>query len=403
MTNKESWDLLTKDLPSHQSWLDLTFLGMISAALERRVWYGSGGREIFCNLFIAIVGPPGSGKTMATNEVKRILHGVKDEQKQTVEDGALVRAPYFTTAPDTTTFEGSLADMSKHTKFFTHEGKKRAQVPYLLLLSELNSYIRLDHTQIPKALLKFYDCENYEYKPKHGSPDIIRNSCVTIIGGATMQFLRDGYDKGIFDDGFAARFVWSFESGPSNRPVNFELCELSDEQIEARKRLIAWVEKLTKVSGKLTYSAATGEFLQNWFAGEHQEEKASAPDYMQYYMSRKGMHLRKLAACIHFSENDSMEISQESFERALALLKKLEPGLAAFVAVGRNPLIGVYRKAVDYIRGRDGVTREELLLQFMSDFVNPRRDVDEMLVVLCVTNKINLIRKNGKELYYASR
>lgn len=396
MTNTDAWNHLTKDLPTPQAWIDLGYLGLISIAMERRVWFGSGGREVYPNLFMAFVGPPGKGKSFVLTEMRRVLSGIRDENRpMVVQDGELVPRCYFNFSPDTTTFEGALTDISRNTKLVEIDGRRKSQAPYAVLLSELNSFIRLDHSQIPKALLKFYDCEDYEYKPKHGPPDIIRNSAMQVIGGATMEFLEDGYKKGIFNDGFTARFIWSFEN--RKRHSNFEVSTVSDEQLRCREQLIEWIGRLTKVSGQLSYSEETSEFLQQWYSETHTPAEDAAPRHLQDYMARKAMHLRKLAICVHFAENDSRVIGIESFKKALAILERLEPNLAAFKVIGRNTMAKHQLRVLDYISTRDGVAFNELLINFNIDM--KRDELQETLNVYMLTGQLK--EQNGK--YYANR
>lgn len=395
MTNKEAWDTLTADLPSPQAWVDLSLYGLISIALERRVWFGNGGREVYPNLFMAFVGPPGKGKSFILTEIRTILKAVKSESRTVVEDGAIAKGSYFNFSPDTSTFEGTLSDMSKLTKMVKVDGKQVMQAPYAVLLSELNSFIRLDHEQITKALLKFYDCEDYEYKPKHGTPDILRKTAMQVIGGATMEFLEEGYKKGIFNDGFTSRFIWSFES--KKRNSNFEVSTVSAEQLRCRQSLVDYVYKLLEVSGQCTYDQETADWLQHWFAEIHSPAEDMAPRHLQNYMARKAMHLRKMALCLHFSESLSTKIPLSAFQKALELLERLEANLSAFKIIGRNKLAKHQLDVLEYIRSREGVTFAELLINFMVEI--KLEELQETISLFTITGQ--LVQKGDK--YYAQR
>jgi len=100
MTNLEKWNFYLKDLESPQVFLDWTFYGMISAALQRRLWIGSfGKKEIYPNLYLIFIGPAGVGKSIAANEAKSLFKsfdGFNDKGRPT----SIIK-----TAPDSVTLE----------------------------------------------------------------------------------------------------------------------------------------------------------------------------------------------------------------------------------------------------------------------------------------------------------
>ena len=71
-----------------------------------------------------------------------------------------------------------------------------------LTLTELNSLFTRHSEQIPKMMLKTYDCEDYEYDTKHQGHDLVRNTCVNLIAGTTPAILKEAERFYIFDDGF---------------------------------------------------------------------------------------------------------------------------------------------------------------------------------------------------------
>lgn len=400
MTNLEAWNLLTSNLPSPQLCVDAGVLGLVSAALERRVWLGN-GRPVYPNLYIALSGRPGCGKTLVLNEIKIILQSIRDKTKTIVEDREMRPGYFYNIGPDTITFEGMITDMCRKAKMVTIEGKQTTSTPYVLLLSELNSFIRLNNEQVPKAMLKYYDCEDYEYVTKHGPPDFVRKTALTVVGGCTMTFVEEGYKKGIFTDGFSARFVWIFAS--NKRRVSFEVDNMTEEQLAARAQLVGWTEKLSKITGQVTYSASTKDFLEHWMQHVHAPEEEIAPVHMQNYMGRRAIHLRKLAMCFHFLESDSLVISTEAFQRALAFLATIEPGLGAFRIVGKNPLAGIAREVFETIQkhGINGITYNEIMLHHMSD-IQRREELTEILEIGKVTGQLTDKLIDGKVKYYAA-
>lgn len=367
--------------------------------MERRVWYGSSGREVFLNVFIALVGRPGVGKSFVLSEIRNILRQIRDPERGTViENRAMVPAPAFNIGPDTVTFEAMIADMCRLSKAFKLDGRMHAQAPYLLLLSELNSFIREYNEQIPKALLKFFDCEDYDYLTKGGGMETVKRSAVTIIGGATMDFIHDAYKKNIFDNGFSSRFLWIFDN--QKRPSSFEVCELSAEQLASRQAVIDWCKALYKVAGKLSYDNDTKAYLEHWKDKVHEPAEEQAPEYMQHYMARKPIYLRKLAGCIHFSRNMDLTLTRQDFDDALALLSRIETGLVAFTTVGRNPMAAVQRKLLATLKQhKEGLDEGGIMCRHMSDL--NLEELRQCIEVMKLTGQISVKIVKNKDTYYA--
>ena len=389
MTNSQRWNLVCRDLPSSQQWIDLALLSLISAALERRVWFGDKGRELYCNLFVTFVGPAGFGKTIAAKEVLRVLELVKPPKEWNRFEMDRTRSRLevpsrFYLGPDTTTFEGLLADIAKVQSHFVLNGEKVAQRPFVLLMEELSSMFRRGHEQIPKAFLSFYDCGDYIYTPKNAEAAIIRKPAVVLLAGTTISFLQEANKFGIFGDGLSSRMIWSYDN--TIRTAIFDQGALDAEQLAARASLANWIDNLTRVVGKLTYAPRTAQMLQIWYESKHIPELKAAPTYLQEFLARKPVHLRKLAACIHFLRDTSLEIDHAAFEEALHLLDRIQANLVFLSVIGRNELSGMQVAVYQKIKRDKRIARAELLSWFAADL--SMRQMQEILTMLTAMGKI---------------
>lgn len=404
MTNSQRWNLVCRDLPSSQQWIDLALLSLISAALERRVWFGDKGRELYCNLFVTFVGPAGFGKTIAAKEVLRVLELVKPPKEWNRLEMDRTRSRLevpsrFYLGPDTTTFEGLLADLAKVQSHFVLNGEKVAQRPFVLLMEELSSMFRRGHEQIPKAFLSFYDCGDYIYTPKNAESAIIRKPAVILLAGTTISFLQEAHKFGIFGDGLSSRMIWSYDN--TIRTAIFDQGALSPEQLSARAGLANWIENLVNVVGKLHYAPRTAQMLQIWYESKHIPELKAAPAYLQEFLARKPVHLRKLAACIHFLSDMSLEIKHEAFEEALHMLDRVQANLAFLSVVGRNELSGMQIAVYQHIKRAKRVSFAQLMMDFAADL--RLSQMTEILTTLTAMGKIvqrvDVSMGNKQEVY----
>lgn len=71
----ESWIAYMDGLPTNKLFAEWAAVFLVSAALTRRVWVrtSEGMPPTYPNLYVALVGPPGSGKDIAINPVAKLL------------------------------------------------------------------------------------------------------------------------------------------------------------------------------------------------------------------------------------------------------------------------------------------------------------------------------------------
>ena len=74
MNNFDRYFKLTETLDCPTSYLKATWLFSVSAALERRVYFGDPQRPLHANQYIVLVGTAGLGKGLALSEAKRLLN-----------------------------------------------------------------------------------------------------------------------------------------------------------------------------------------------------------------------------------------------------------------------------------------------------------------------------------------
>lgn len=375
MTNLEKWNFILKDKPSPQIWVDLGWYGLVSACLQRRVWYGNlSGEPLFCNLYIVFCGPPSTGKNLVLSPIRRaILYWPKNpaENPSNIPDAGELSPRLINLGPDATSYEQLIERLSGATARFVYSddasGKEKvyAHASMAFVLTELNSLFRRNQENISKCLLKTYDCEDYNYETKHCGKNAIRKTCVAMIAGCTPVMLKDAAKYDIFSDGFTSRTLFSFESEP--RHTRFHIGDLSPDQLKLFDELLSHVKRLAGVFGQLTYSPECYQYLEDWYQ-EVEIKRKLASLKMQGYFGRCRVHILKLAAAIHFSESFSLEITLKDFQRAAALLKVLEDKMAiGFAAIGRNELYHSAREILGFIRAKHGASFAEIVSRFSSE------------------------------------
>jgi hypothetical protein len=436
-----------KDIVSPDSYIDMGFYYMISAALQRRVWEGSVERPLFPNLYVLLVGPPACGKTQLIKPVTEILtfHKMRDRHKQygslspltdllssdsetDIKDtldkadnklsssaqGSFLQQKrhkeiplIFPVSADSITYEALIMDHASSVRFHPVpetldgdiygkfiKGKRYKHCSLNFLLEEVSTLFRKRTLDVCKYLLKAFDCGEYVHKTKTGGIDLVTNMCLNILGGTTPDFLLKSLDDDLINDGFTSRCIIVYEH--QKRFEKFDSSKLTSEQLEAKTELIKHIFNLHKVFGNVTYTPDAYEYFSKYVEEVLPNARRNPSSKMAYYYGRKPLHLKKIAMAIHFSKtSSSMVIERESCEDAVALLNKLEEKMHLGLGVGgRTPI----SQCAAAIKGVIKIRKVASELQIMADLLD-NHDPDLVAKSIVYLKSINEIVEDSSGKY----
>lgn len=402
MTNFEKWQFYTKNLESPQSFIDFGFYWLISACLQRRVWYYADEGALFVNLYGCFVGPPSVGKGLVIGRAKELLLYHRNERKPKIQaNTGQEYPPLFPVGGDTITFEALLANMADN-PVITPVSKEifktgvYLHTSYAFCLTELSSLFKKHKDDVIKFLIKAFDCEDYDNITKTAGQDRIRKMCLNFLAGTQFDFIRESYRTQLFGQGFASRVVWLFEHQP--RFDKFHVSEKDVDMDAARWDLLQWIKRLYTVIGQLTYDQEVREWLEHWYITELVPKRNRATAKMQEYLGRKRVHLLKLAAAVHFSEKLDRIITLNDVQTAKTFLDTLEPNMAAgFALSGRNELHHFTIRMLHLIKHK-ATPKKFIILEFGMDITLD--EIDTCLKELEMAYSVRVRIEQGEAVYY---
>ncbi len=229
-------------------------ISLIAGACERRVWAQVGRMTTFPNLFILLVGPPGTGKYII-EEVRQLWRDAK-------EPGSKIRA--FHVAPNSMT-KASLVDTLNRSKT-SKLGPEGPPLTYHSLLIAAEEF---------QVLLPDYDKEyigtlNYIYNNPPSHEEVrrtgtvkelnIENPQLNIIGGAQPSYFVSTFPEEAWTTGFARRILMIYAAEP---PV-VSLYHDWDEDTALRGRILAKLGRISALFGQCQWHPAGFERLNSW-------------------------------------------------------------------------------------------------------------------------------------------
>lgn len=450
MTNAEKWLQFTDGLPSPDNFIRWSYRYMISAALQRRVWSPPDHDRIYPNMYVALVGPPGTGKggpiravnsIITEHKLKDVKHSAKFEGenknlakaaedytykeaseemmqgrgKSSIPDEPLV----IPVAADAVTYEALVKSMATCVRSINYEsvaddGTKKMRIymhaSQCFILEEMASLFRDHQKTLINFLIQAYDCsDTYEYRTKNSGRDRILKMCLNFIAGTTPEFMQESFDDAIIRNGYSSRTFFIYAA--KNRKEIFFRPELTEAQKKYRAEISAHVKALTSLYGPIQFKPETAQFLQNWlekFRAGASARLARAPK-MASFEARINIHIMKVAMANHFGESTDMFIPQSTFEQAIEDILKEMPNMSLALTVGGdNPLSKVSMKVVEHLKVAGKKTFNELLVQFWEHCQNGKQGLEEILTYLQQTDQIIFETKvdetTGKQtIYYSAK
>lgn len=390
----EDWRLYCSAFKSPQTFIDMSFYSLISAALQRRVWLTSPEMPLFGNQYVIMVGPPGVGKGLVLTPYKDILTNLKLRKEQQNQKPVTEEISDKELLEEVKKMKDEIGQMQKKKKqepplliplsanAITYQalvednansvGSMRVEVCKMaptgiythnslsFVLEELESLFYKDADRLVNYLGEAWDCKkNYEYKTKHGGADVVRSPCLNMLAGTNPGFLEQCYRNRLISGGLSSRMLFIVENKP--RFNMFSLPPFTEEQLEAKQRVSNRVEHLGRTMfGQVNWTIEAWEFLKDYFENNPEKKRINKDRALDYYYERKNIHVQKLALAIHFADSNSMELSVEEAKESLKTLERLEPKMHQAVDIPEEDnIIGkLSRKMLVYVDGTDLSKRE---------------------------------------------
>lgn len=398
MTNFDRWRAYTSGLSSPQNYIDWSWLYMVGAALQRRVWLGPDHQPCFPNKYVIFVGEPGIGKGLPINQVMLFLKHwkKKDAPRLTVEDTGLLKQEIdnanvvheadeikstqkeyqgkakgakdviepllLPMAADATTYEAltlAVGESFRMSNFVDHkpDGTKKlgwyGHSSLCFVLPELASLFRKRTEDTINYMLGLYDCPlDYEYATLTRGKDRVRRGCLNVLAGTTPSFMQSTFDDKLADEGFNSRTFYIYAK--ENRKNQFFIPALTPEQEQYRTDLLAYIRRLSTLYGNVKVDEETWQYLQSWWEEQekNKDKRVNKSVKLKPFYSRMNIHVMKIAMAFHFSESLEMFIPLETFKRAIDFLQQeIKTMHLAINLQGNTPESKLCNKVIESLNG----------------------------------------------------
>lgn len=353
-----------------------TGLGIIASACGRAVCtriLGPHGPPLHPNLFIALIGPPNSGKTVAVRGVMELLDALRIRR-----------------VPDSTPPERLLTWASKATQACLEENRDTGIV---VACENMDS---LFDRAMPRSLKAFlcsaYDCSNsYIRETQKRGREPIQKLCLNMALAGTPAHLATAFQATDWQDGIASRFLF-----PASQDVRVggilpwpgpELGEALLSDLQAIRGRMDPASPL-----EIPWTPEAWRAREAWRL-DSRSKPASHP-HAGGYWDRRDTNAAKIALVLAISTARGLDcqIDTGAWDGALLALDDLEGGLDyALSLTGANPYAAVQSRLCHWL-GSIGTrpVGEWEVRRWLAPFVQPR-DVQVVIDTLVFADQMKVL------------
>src|SRR5215471_8633151 len=234
----DSFLAFTEEKKSPQIFKKWAAICAVASAMERKLWIRTKTDVVFSNLYVFLVGPPATGKTVAMRVSSKLLRGTE----------GLHVAPISVSGAS---LNDALCDAVRRIVTFN-------SVPYLefnsliVMPSELSAFMPVYDQTLMANLTTFWDCEQFDERKRGGGLKYsIPNPQVNLIGGCTPGFLRDFLPTGAWGKGFMSRVIMVYSGEQIKKQIFDEEEEVQDDEMkQGYKDLLADLSTVLNLAGR---------------------------------------------------------------------------------------------------------------------------------------------------------
>lgn len=333
----------TASLESPDSYHIWCGLSVAATYLRRTIHVDMGSFNIYSNMYIVLVSPPGKcRKSIAINAATGLISNEGD-----------VRV-----SADAITREALIREIKKsEVMVATKNDKMYIHASLTIVSKELSVFLGTGNHDLLSLLTDLYDApERWSYKTKNKGTDDIRGVWLNMLAASTPTWLCGSIPLTAIGGGFTSRVMFVVEDEVRHRNPR---PTYSSRELQLKEDLMYDLDLMSELKGEIGWTKEGGEFYDNWYLSERKEITDSR---FAGYVERKHVHIIKAAMIISACSGDSMMIDKSHLEYAMKIITNIEDKMVgAFGAIGRSAVALDIDELLHGIKAAKRITRRQLM------------------------------------------
>lgn len=287
-------------------------ISLCAGACSRRVSAKTGKGHVYPNLYVLLVGPPGSGKSIIET-AKELWSAARSPDS---------KGPAFSVASDSVSSASMVDELAKgkYIKIMP-SGPPFVHHSLIIAAEELQVLLPGYDTQVIGKLNSLYNnAGGYSESRRTGSvKDLqIENPCLNILAGVQPAYFASTFPEEVWSTGFARRVIMIYSDAHIVQSLWYEP-EVDDQ-------LRPWIcQRLTHMAaqhGVCKWTPEAADLLDKW----HMSGGAPVPQHskLAQYLRQRSVNAIKLAVISCISRNSPFVIEACDIERAIRWMTEAE-------------------------------------------------------------------------------
>lgn len=351
------------------------------------------GQKLAPNMFVLLIGGPGSGKSQAISAIRSIM----------------LAGTGMTFIPSSVT-RAALQDFM-HENLQNRKGPDGSFLPSneAIALSEEMQGILPEHDVGHLSLYnELYDLRSI-YKSRtrtHGQVDLQSPYC-SIITGAQPAFLGTTLPEQAWGMGFMSRSVMVFDR-QRDRSSAFRHKKLDEA---ARTKLISSLRQRAKLFGYFQWSEEAIHLYETWWVDKGGPPVPQAKRLAMGYNTRRDLHFFKLAMAYSLARGTDLIVTLDDATQAISLLLRTEERMKfIFAEMANTGVMVAIQDVLDIIRQETGAGRtvhESVLINALQSRFPPNQvhaiidNLEKAQMIKVATDKAGIPTARGYRSFTA--
>lgn len=290
----------TEGLSSPELFRKWGAISALAGALERKVWVRTQMSNVYPNMYIILVAPPGVGKTEVTWRIRALWNSLEDHH-----------------VASTSVTKASLIDeLAAATRRWVINSPAPGTNPVdsfnslLIGVNELGVLIPAYDNEFMNTLTDLWDGKGYSERRRTTKTEHnIKKPFINMLTACTPSYLVHVLPEGAWDQGFLSRTMLIYSG---DRQLRSLFAEQTFDR-ESWNKLEGMFESIASLYGELKWTEEAARLIDAFHMRDG-EPKPDHPKLMSYNI-RRTVHLLKLCIVASISRSDELLITEEDFNR----------------------------------------------------------------------------------------
>jgi hypothetical protein len=267
-----------------------------------KVWLKSGGGVMYPNLYVVLVGHPGTGKTRTIRKAKEYL----------------LELPDYHIAPTSMTAASLIDTLMECKRFIARMPDPPLEYNSMLIAAdELGAFVHKYDDEMIAVLSAFYDPDPYGHSRRGKDIKIkIKAPQLNILCGSTPSNLLKFIPEGAWDQGFTSRIILVFSD---ERIIGDDFANVTRN---LSNDLLSDLKCINSCMGEYSVTEDYRNLVNQW--RERGENPQPNHPKLTHYNTRRRAHLYKLSLVAAIDRSDARLLTADDFHRAKGWLEEAE-------------------------------------------------------------------------------